>query len=235
MRRLQSAKKMSWLENELVSLAVSQGVTAGLHSDNNNHRNATQLVATCGMEPPHPSYSILHEDTRLWLVCPGSPREILKAWQKSKKDFSFFCQRRRKKWVSLGFVGLWKISGVSLLRSAPLRELWCTEEFNQKTPRSECLLLSLLVRGLAPSQGGSQVMEASFPVTDNPETSNSSVAQGKALLLLSVLSSAASTSPAYLSDKAHSAERRSSLDRTEVDRAIFTPVLVILHSNYSPC
>ena len=47
--------------------------------------------------------------------------------------------------------------------------------FHQKT-RIECLLVSLLVMGLAPLQDSSQIMEAGFPITDYTETSNFSVA-----------------------------------------------------------
>lgn len=52
--------------------------------------------------------------------------------------------------------------------------------FHQKT-RIEYLFVSLLVMGLAPLQDSSQIMEASFPVTDNTETSNFSVAPGEGI------------------------------------------------------
>lgn len=133
-RHLQRAKPMSWPENELLRLPVVRGSRLA---------SAVTITAT---EMPHdwwqPAAWGVHLCPAQYFTrrqhrgscCPGSPWEILKAWQKSKGDFSFFCQRRRKKWASLHFVGLWKISGVSLLRSAPLCELECMEEFNQKNP-----------------------------------------------------------------------------------------------------
>lgn len=42
-------------------------------------------------------------------------------------------------------------------------------------------MVSLLVMGLAPLQDSSQIMEASFPITDNTETSNFSVAPGEGI------------------------------------------------------
>lgn len=85
---------------------------------------------------------------------------------------------------------------------------------------------------LAPLQGSSCIMEATFPITDNTETSHFSVAPGKVMLLLSVLDAAAQRSA---SDKSHSGSSRCSLNRTEVDRVIFTPFLVMFLPNYSPC
>lgn len=54
---------------------------------------------------------------------------------------------------------------------------------------------------LAPLQGSSCIMEATFPITDNTETSHFSVAPGKAMLLLSALDSAVQCST---SDRPHS-------------------------------